>query len=195
MAGETARELATTRALDRLPAGAWRAMYAVRLPARRVVNVDHLVVGRAGVFVFDSRDWSGELELRSQVLFQDGSSREATIARLADSAKAMAEVVPDLDPQHVTPVLCFDRDEQLSGWAGDVLVCTTANLVDVLTAQKRVWLPDEVDRMFNRLMWILPSDTYRVGEPNGQARHGHRLEGRARPRLLRRTRSSGKHAS
>ena len=194
MAGEIARELATTRALDALPADAWRAMYSVRCPGRRVVNIDHIVMGRAGMFVIDSRDWSGQLEVRSQVLMQDGSSREATIALLTDSAKAMAEVVPDLDPQHVVPVLCFDRDEPLSGWAGEVLVCTTGNLLDLLVAQKRVWQPAEVDLMFERLMWTLPPDTYRIGTPSGQPRHGHRLEGRARTRLPRFRRTSAKHA-
>src|ERR1700712_5339342 len=172
MAGESARELATTRALDLLPAGAWRLMYDVRCPGRRVLNVDHIVVGRAGVVVVDSRDWSGQLEVREQVLMHNGSSREATTARVAD-------------PARVVPVLCFDRDESLSGWASNVLVCTTSNVVDLLTTQRRVWSQAEADLVFDRIAWVLPESTYRIGAPTGPPRDGHRLEGRARTRLLR----------
>ncbi len=193
MTGEFAHELATTRALDALPAGAWRVMHDVRVPGRRVTNVDHIAVGRAGVFVIDSRDWSGQLEVRSQVLTQDGSDRQATADRVTDSARALAEVTPDLDPQFVVPVLCFDRDEPLSGWAGEVLVCTTGNLVDLLTTQRRVWDPTTADSMFDRLAWTLPPDTYRVGAPSGPPRNGHRLEGRARTRLMPRRRSAARH--
>jgi hypothetical protein len=194
MAGEPARELATTRALEALPGGTWRVMHEVRCPGRRVQNIDHIVVGRAGVFVIDSRDWSGQLEVRSQVLTHEGSSREATVARVADSALAVAEVVPALEPHLVVPVLCFDRDEPMSGWAQEVLVCTTSNLVELLTTQKRVLAPADVDQMFDRLTWALPLATYRIGAPSGPPRNVHRLEGRARTRLLRLRRPSAKHA-
>lgn len=113
--------------------------------------------------------------------------------RVIDSARALAEVTPDLEPECVVPVLCFDRDQPLSGWVGEVLVCTTANLVDLLTSQKRVWDPASADQMFDRLVWTLPPDTYRVGTPTGQPRNGHRLEGRARTRLVKRRRSGRRH--
>src|SRR4051794_1163993 len=192
MTGEFAHELATTRALDALPAGVWRVMHDVRVPGRRVTNVGHIAVGRGGVFVIDSRDWSGQLEVRVQVLTQDGSDRQSTVDRVADSARALAEVTPGLDPECVVPVLCFDRDEPLSGRVGEVLVCTTSNLVDLLTSQKRVWDPDSAELMFDRLVWTLPPETYRVGEPSGPPRSGHRREGRARTRLMPRRRRAAR---
>ncbi len=152
MTGESVREEATTRALDALPADAWRLMGDVRCPARRVANIDHIVVGRAGVFVIDSRDWSGHLEVHEQMLTQDGSNRDATIDRVADAALGVAEVVLDLDPRLVVPVLCFDRDEPVSGWVHGVLVCTTGNLVEQLTSQRRVWERAEADQVFERLL-------------------------------------------
>ena len=167
MRGETAREEATTRALDALPVEVWRTMYDVCCPARRVANLDHIVVGPGGVFVIDSRDWSGSLEVRGQVLLHDGSNRGATVARVADAARGMAEVVLEVDPRFVVPVLCFDRAESVSGWAHDVLVCTTGNLVEQLQAQPPVWEPAEAERMFDRLSWVLPPETYRILEPTG----------------------------
>ena len=193
MAGESPRELATTRALDALPSGAWREMYEVRCASRRLENLDHVVVGRSGVFVIDSRDWSGQVEIDSQALTQDGYTREATLVRLADAAAHVAELVPGLDPRHVVPVLCFDHDEPVSAWVGDVLVCTTASLVDLLVTQRRVVEADRVEELFTRLTWALPSVSYRVGEPSGPARTGHRREGRARTKPVPRRRSSAKH--
>lgn len=193
MTGEGARELATTRAVDALPAGAWRALHDVRFPARRLATVDHLVVGRAGVFVVDSRDWTGAIDVDSNVLTQDGSSRDATVDRVADSGKALTQLVPELDPQYVVPVLCFDRDEPITGWAGEVLVCTAGNLVDVFTSQRRVWDAARAKRVFDGLTWALPPDWYRIGEPSGPPRSGHRLDGPARKSWVPWRRSSAKH--
>src|SRR3954447_4904968 len=193
MTGELARELATTHALNQLPGGAWRLMQDLRCTQRRLANLDHIVVGRGGVFVIDSRKWMGQLELRSGVLLQDGSRRESTVARTAESAVAVAEMVPGIDPDLVVPVLCFDREEPISGWAREVLVYTTGNIVELLTSQKRVLALEEVDQLFERLTWSLPSTMYSIGAPSGEARSGHRLEGRARTRVVPRKRSSAKH--
>jgi hypothetical protein len=194
MPGEAPRELGTTRALEALPSGAWREMHQVRWPSRLMTNLDHIVVGRAGVFLIDSRDWSGQIEVSSQGLTQDGFNREATLARLVEAAVAVAKQLPGLDPRHVVPVLCFDSDEPVWAWVGDVLVCTTANVVDLLVTQRRVFAADKVDDLFNVLKWLLPSGSYRIGEPSGPSRPGHRRDGRSRRRLAWRRRSSAKHA-
>src|SRR3954451_11751127 len=150
---EAVRELATTRALDALPSGAWRELYEVRCPVRGLENMDHVVVGRAGVFVIDSRDGSGQLEVSPEGVTQDELTRQATINRVAGAAKARAERMPDLDPRLVVPVLCFDRDEPMAAWVGDVLVCTTANVVELLMSQRRVWEAERVDECFTKVTW------------------------------------------
>jgi hypothetical protein len=193
LAGETAREGGATRALEALPGGQWRALHDVRCSLRRLSNLDHIVVGRTGVFVIDTRDWSGRLEVGSQVLTQDGSSRETTLDCVAESALALSDVIPGLDPRVVVPVLCFNRDEPVSGWARDVLVCTAGNVVDLLTTQKRILEPAQVDQLFDLVQWSLPAAKYRVGEPSGQPRNLHRLEGRARTRWTWWKGSSAKH--
>jgi hypothetical protein len=165
-------------------------MCDVRCPARRVANLDHIVVGRAGIFVIDSRDWSGQLEATPEALLQAGSRRDAPVAGVADAALALAEVLPGLDPQRVVPVLCFDRDEPVSGWVHDVLVCTTDNVVDLLTTQRRVWDAEEADQWFERLKWTLPESTYDVCETNGQPLNGHRRAGKAKTRPARRKSSA-----
>ena len=193
MTGEAPRELATTRALEGLPSGAWRELYEVRFESRHLTNVDHVVVGRTGMFVIDSRDWSGQIEVGPEALVQDGMNREGTLARLTNVATAIAEELPDVDRRHVVPVLCFDHDEPVSAWVGGVLVCTTANLVDLLVEQPRVFGAHQVDDVFNRLTWLLPLATYRVGTPSGPSRAGHRREGRSRPKLVPHKGSHAKH--
>jgi hypothetical protein len=87
-------EQATADALKLLPRDAWTVFHDVRWPGRRYANVDHVVVGPPGVFVIDSKNWSGSVTVRDDVLRQDGRSRERYVAAAADSALAVAELVP-----------------------------------------------------------------------------------------------------
>lgn len=127
-------EEATAQALKALPRD-WVVMHDVRWPGRRFANIDHVVIGPPGVFVIDSKLWSGTVTVINDVLRQNGYKRETAVAGVADSAIAVAELVPGLDPYLVKPVLCFVRDQEVTGTVRDVLVCSTANLVAALTAR------------------------------------------------------------
>ncbi len=63
---------------------------------------------------------------------------ESAVASVADAAMAVAEQVPGLDQHLVRPVLCFAGDHQIEGWARDVMLCTSANLVAMLLSRPRV---------------------------------------------------------
>jgi hypothetical protein len=139
-----AGEEATAAALAALPAESWTVFHDLRWPGRRFANVDHIVVGPPGVFVVDSKNWSGTISVRENVLRQNGRSRQETVAGAADSALAVAQLVPLLRPDVVRPVLCFVREEQMTGWARDVRVCSTPNLVEMLLSRPGVLTPDEV---------------------------------------------------
>ncbi len=122
-------EEATAGALGQLPSGTWTVFHDVKWPGRRYANVDHIVVGPPGVFVIDSKNWSGQVAVKDGVLRQDGRSREKDVAAAAEAGLAVARLVPLLEPHLVHPVLCFVRDDELSGWARDVMVCSTSNVV------------------------------------------------------------------
>lgn len=167
MAGESARELArrqrekaarlqrsaelwergaegereTAAALDALPKDSWTVFHDIRWPGRRFANVDHVVVGPPGVFVIDSKNWSGRVDVRDQVLRQNGRAREEAVAGAAEAALAIGALCTAVVPQHVFPVLCFVRGEELAGWARDVMVCSTANLVRMLGTRPEVLPP------------------------------------------------------
>jgi hypothetical protein len=137
-------EEATAVELAALPAESWTVFHDLRWPGRRFANVDHMVVGPPGVFVIDSKNWSGTISVRGNVLRQNGRSREKDVVGAAESALAVGQLAPLLRPDLVHPVLCFVRDEQLTGWARDVMVCSTANLVTMLLSRPGVLTPEQV---------------------------------------------------
>jgi len=132
MAGESARALADLPELD------WRVFHDVHWPGRRYANIDHVVVGPGGVFVIDSKAWSGDIKVAAGVLRQNGHRRERQVLAAIDAAMAVAELVPGLDPRAVKPVLCFDREEPVFGWSHEVMVCSTANVATLLTSRPTV---------------------------------------------------------
>ena len=132
-------ETATAAVLSTLPPG-WTAIHDVRWPSRRLANIDHVLVGPGGIFVIDSKNWSGRIALEDGHLRQNGRSREKAVAGCADAGLAVAELAgPHADK--VFPVLCFLTDEPLSGWCRDVMVCSTATLAQMLVTRPTVLDP------------------------------------------------------
>jgi len=131
-------EQATAEALSALPRERWTVFHDVRWPGRRYANIDHVAVGPGGVFVIDSKNWTGSIAVRDHVLRQNGRSRETTVAAAADAAIAVAAITASVPPQQVQSVLCFVRDEPVTGWARDVVVCTTGNIAQMLLTRPAV---------------------------------------------------------
>jgi hypothetical protein len=135
-------ESRTAAALARL-GPEWTVWHDLKWPGRRFANIDHLAIGPAGIFVIDSKNWSGTITLKDNVLRQNGYRRETAVAGCADSALAVGELLPRyLD--RVRPVLCFVRDEPVEGWARDVMLCSTTNVVAMLTGRPPVLGVDEI---------------------------------------------------
>ena len=128
----------------------WTCWHDLKWPGRRLANIDHIAIGPGGVFVVDSKNWAGKIAVKDGVLRQNGYQRESAVAGCADSALAVGELVPEyLDA--VKPVLCFVRDESVQGWARDVMLCSTANLVDMLASRPRLLSDDQAADIAARL--------------------------------------------
>ena len=138
-----AGEVAVAQALAGLP-GDWVVLHDLAWPGRLRANIDHVAIGPGGVFVVDAKNWTGAIEVREQVLRQNGRAREEAVVSAAEAALALQPLAPT--GHLVTGVLCFVRDEPLTGWARDVMVCTTHNLVAMLTSRPTVLRPDEVQQ-------------------------------------------------
>ncbi len=131
-------EESTAQALATLPELDWRVFHDVHWPGRRYANIDHVVVGPGGVFVIDSKAWDGDVEVAAGVLRHNGRRRERHVLEAIDATEAVADLVPDLDPTTVKPVLCFDRDKPVFGWSREVMVCSTVNVATLLASRPRV---------------------------------------------------------
>ena len=137
-------ERSTAEALAALPADSWTVMHDVAWPGRPRANIDHVVVGPGGVFVIDSKNWAGRVEVRDHQLRQDGRRRESVVASAAEAALAVTPMVAGTTAQPVVPVLCFVREERIAGWARDVMVCSTPNVAHMLTSRLTVLTPQQV---------------------------------------------------
>ena len=141
----------TAEVLAALPGDVWTVLHDVRWPGRRFANVDHVVIGPPGVFVIDSKNWSGEITVRDDVLRQNGYRREPAVAGAAEAALAIAQLTSVVRADVVRSVLCFVRAEEVAGWARDVMVCSTGNLLDLLQSRPERSLPHRYARLPGQL--------------------------------------------
>jgi hypothetical protein len=147
-----AGERATGGVLAGLDPEVWSVLHDVRWPGRMRANIDHVAIGPAGVFVIDSKGWSGHVAVKNGVLRQNGYSRDKEVAGAAEAAIAVLKLVPDVPVQ---PVICLVRDEPLDGWVRDVMLCSTGNLRTMLATRPPVLSPDDVRRVAARLGSVL----------------------------------------
>lgn len=100
-------ERRTGEVLAQLEPAGWMVMHDLHWPGRPYANIDHIVIGPTGVFVIDSKNWSGNVEVRGGVLRQNGYARTAECEGVAAAAAAVCAY---LEPQHrsiVVAVLCL----------------------------------------------------------------------------------------
>jgi hypothetical protein len=142
-------ESQTAEALATLGPG-WVIWHDVAWPGRRYANIDHVVVGPTGIFVVDSKNWSGSISIRNGVLRQNGYGREREVAGCAEAAIAVGSLVPDfMTTCH--PVMCFTSPVSVEERIRDVTVCSTTNLVSTITAGPLVLDADRVAQVARNL--------------------------------------------
>jgi hypothetical protein len=121
----------------------WVVFHDQRWPGRLRANIDHIVLGPGGIFVIDSKNWSGDLRVDGHRLRQNGRHRERAVAAVADAALTVAEMISPF-ASSVRPVLCFTREEPMSGWVRDVMVSSTSTLVSMLESRELILETDQV---------------------------------------------------
>ena len=134
----------------------WVAIHDVRWPGRRFANIDHIVLGPGGIFVVDSKNWAGHVVVERSTLRQNGRSREQVVAGCADSALAISELLGPY-AAYVAPVLCLVREERVSGWVRDVMICSTLTLPEMLLTRPASLGADERAEVWTRLNLALNS--------------------------------------
>lgn len=108
-------EARVAQVLDELSAHGWHALHDVRWPGRPKANLDHVLVGPGGIIVVDAKNWTGDVQIRGDVLRQNGFSREREVGGVLQQCAAVAAL---LEPQHrryVQAWLCMVGQPSLLG--------------------------------------------------------------------------------
>jgi hypothetical protein len=88
-------ERRTARLLGPLERQGWAVLHDLAVPGSRA-NIDHLVIGPGGVFVIDSKQYSGRLQLDASGRLWHGGYPLAPALRTVDfEADQAAQVLPD----------------------------------------------------------------------------------------------------
>jgi hypothetical protein len=87
-------EQRTARLLDRLTGDGYVVFHDLAVPGNASANVDHLVIGPSGVFVIDSKQWTGSVHLSADGLaWHNHYPLERTLERVRWEAEAVGRLL------------------------------------------------------------------------------------------------------
>jgi hypothetical protein len=135
----------------------WTVLHARHWPGRSYDVIDHLAIGPNGIFVIDSVGWSGEVTSTPDVLEVNGRTRLTALQGAQDSAREVALLLSPEVREHVFPVICLSREEQVTGWVKAVRICSTTTVNDLIESRPPVLTAEQVDRISRELDDALPS--------------------------------------
>jgi hypothetical protein len=148
-------ERRTGAVLAALEAQGWAILHDLHWPGRPFANIDHIAVGPTGVYVIDSKNWSGQVEVRGGILRQNGYSRQGECQGVASAAAAVAAF---LEPQHrasTTAVLCLVGRPTPAEQPPTVRVIGLDDLSSTLNRGVPRISPDDVARVGHQLRQLL----------------------------------------
>ena len=143
-------EHATARALASLPPG-WVVLHDRRIPGGRA-NIDHVVVGPQGVFVIETKSWTGRVSIDGDAIWLNGR-RQDVVDQVRREAEAVRQVWNDVNrPITVRPVICIHRAELplFHHRVGGIPLVSSRRLVDVVESPP-IFGPEEVTTLAETL--------------------------------------------
>ncbi len=111
-------------------------------------DYDHVVIGPTGIFMIETKNWSGRIRVEDGEILYDGERPDRPPLEQVKEAAAILrkelqeQVHRNLDVQ---PVLCFASGQLTDGRAGaaGVIICTGHTLIDALHEKTESPLPKE----------------------------------------------------
>ena len=161
-------EHATTAILGALPADEWTVFDRVRVAGRRTPL--QVAVGPQGVFVVESRQ-PHRLSARDEL--RPGGVRQDLVIAATRAAGAVSAVTGLVEARHVRAVVCFVGRELAPVVAGDVVICSSRNLLAILTSGPEVL--DAYGRQLVALDLDACLDARRAGRPGAGVPRRRRL--------------------
>lgn len=144
-----AGEEKVAQALAFLPAG-WEVFHGVPPASRSLwparADLDHVVLGPAGLFVVETKNWTGRIEIRDNTIFYEGGApSRPPLDQARRSARELAARLESACGVRAVahPVLCFAGSLPETGdevGMGGVIVCGLDSLNRVLMS----WTDDPV---------------------------------------------------
>ncbi len=158
----TEGEEATHDALTALPSS-YRVAHGLKMGTSKA-DIDHVVIGPSGVWVIDSKNWSGSLTAGKGTLWRGRTPIRREVASLEKQA-AYARAVLGLD---TNPMLCFiaTRLPRPAQMVGRCRVVSLDVLVPYLESHPSVLTPEEVDAAFRKVeAWAIKPPAVEVPGP------------------------------
>jgi hypothetical protein len=147
-----AGEVKTSLLLEPLEAEGFRILHDRKIPGARNANIDHIVIGPPGVFVVETKSYSGSLQIRRDEIFVAGRRKNGWIDEVGREAAAVTGALSEELAAYgwtVTPVIVVHRADL--PWFKDrvrgVLLVSGKDLVSRLRKADPVLTPADVERL------------------------------------------------
>ncbi|MFF2346719.1 nuclease-related domain-containing protein [Pseudarthrobacter sp. NPDC058119] len=119
--------------LSELVPRGWYVLHDVYWPGRPKATLDHVLVGPGGVVVVDSKDWTGEVQVASGVLWQGRYARTQAVEGALAQCAAVASVLAPPHRRLVRPLICMAAQPDLFGITdSDVAVAGSERVVPAI---------------------------------------------------------------
>jgi len=136
--------------LDVLDGAGWVVLNDRYKSPTSPANIDHIAVGPPGVFVVDSKNWSGSVRLDARGMASNGYRRDAELLSARTTAEAVQYRVGSTVMSATTaPVLAFVQDVGIGAPTEHqgVVCLQESHLLPWLTTQPVRLTPQEVQRL------------------------------------------------
>jgi hypothetical protein len=156
---------ATAAGLDLLRVLGWLVLHDASVADDPDCSIDHVLAGPSGVYVVNTVGWPGPISVRDDVLMVGSTNRSEALTDAAAAANLVRRLLGAIP---VAPLLCFERLESVTGVVGEVALCASENILDLLTSQPEILDPAAVARASRSLSAAFRTTarpTVRVVEP------------------------------
>jgi len=161
------KESAMTDALAGL-GPSWERIDGIKWPGYEFANVDHVLVGPAGVFVIDLQLGKGVFDLdHASSLRRDARSPKPAVEDVVSAAHAVGSLL-GMVHRRPMPVLCLIDEAGIETTVGDALICSADRLPARLAAMGPILDEDQVRDLTEKLRKDLVLVTGRLAAVPGQ---------------------------
>lgn len=127
--------------LNRLTGG-WYLFHGIQLPGNR--DIDHIAVGPTGIYLIETKCWSGKLSILDGRLWVNGRlPRTDPILQVRLLMHELQQAVPTLPK--IKPILCLVSRNFIQGEinADEILVCSHQRLEQLMTQAPSIFEPND----------------------------------------------------